>query len=329
MTQLDNQFGISDEVTYGTRVTPATFVDINSEGIEPQQNNRVSAGLRKSQRVQRSDRVSVAAKGANGPVQMDVAAQGLAKFLKHLFGAAPTTSQPDAVNNPDVYEHSFVLGDGAALSFSAQVGRPGTAGTVKPFDYLGGKIADGTITQAIDAYATLDLTCDFQAEENNQTLVASPTYPSEINLFHDGHLTITVNGTEFDSKTSSLKIDRQLALDRFFQRASTLKKPPIVQALIQPTGSLMGEFEDDTTHDLFVAGTPVAIVFDWVGEIIAGGDDTLNYELKFTMPACRLDGPKPTTKGPGILDADTPFTVLYNGTDQPITALLRTTDATA
>jgi hypothetical protein len=329
VTQLDNQFGIADESTYGTRVAASSFVDINSEGIEAQQNNRVSAGLRKGEKVQRSDRVSVAAKGANGPVQMDVAAQGLAKFLKHLFGAAPTTTQPDDVNNADVYEHVFVLGDGSALSFSAQVGRPGTGGTVKAFDYLGGKIADGTITQAIDAYATLDLTCDFQAEDDTQTLVAAPTYPSEIDLFHDGHLTITVDDTEFDSKTSSVKIDRQLALDRFFQRANTLKKPPIVQNLIVPTGSLMGEFEDDTTHDLFVAGTPVAIVFDWVGGVIAGGDGSLNYELKLTMPACRLDGPKPTTKGPGILDADTPFTVLYNGTDAPITALLRTTDETA
>jgi hypothetical protein len=329
VTQLDNQFGIADESTYGTRVAASSFIDINSEGIEAQQNNRVSAGLRKGQKVQRSERVSVAAKGANGPIQFDIPAQGLAKYLKHLFGAAPTITQPDAVNNPDVYEHVFVLGFGDTLSFTAQVGRPGTAGAVKAFDYLGGKIADGTFTQAIDAYATLDLTCDFQKEDDTQTLVASPAYPAEIDLFHDGHLDITVDGTGFASKTSSVKIDRQLALDRFFQQGSTLKKKPIVQGLMLPTGSLMGEFEDDTTHDLFVAGTPVEIVFDWVGDVIAGGDDTLNYELKLTMPACRLDGPKPTTKGPGILDADTPFTTLSDGTDEPITCLLRTTDATA
>jgi hypothetical protein len=65
-------------------------------------------------------------------------------------------------------------------------------------------------------------------------------------------------------------------------------------------------------------------VFDWVGPVI---EDALSFELELTMAACKLQGPKPKTGGPGVLDADTPFEVLYNGTDEPITALLRTTDS--
>jgi hypothetical protein len=137
---------------------------------------------------------------------------------------------------------------------------------------------------------------------------------------------VTVNGSAFFSKSMSLKIDRLLALDRFFQRTSTLKKEPLANALAGITGDLMGEFEDLTTFNLFKAGTIVPIVFTWTGPVIAAA---ITYGLVITLPACRLDGPKPVTKGPGILDADTPFTVLYNGAAEPITLKLTTTDTTA
>jgi hypothetical protein len=326
MTQLDNQLGMADETTFGTRVVPNYFNDFITESIARVQNNRVSAGLRKGQRVQRSELQSQANKGANGGVQFDLAFEGSAKWLKHLFGKDPVITQPAVGPDPTVYEMVFTLGDGAGKSFTTQVGRPGTAGAVKAFDYTGCKIADGTIATGIDAYTTLDVTVDAQAEDDTQTLVASPTYPASQTLLHDGYLSILVNGTAFLPKSSSLKIDRQLALDRFFQRASTLKKEQLVNALAALTGDLMGEFEDLTTFNLFKAGTIVPIVFDWVGPIIS---HAYAKQLTITLPACRLDGPKPVTKGPGILDADTPFTVLYNGTDEPITALLRGTDATA
>ena len=326
MSQLDNQLGISDEITYGTRVVPSYFTDFNNEAIARVQNNRTSAGLRKGQKVQRSDHQSQANKGANGVVQMDLAVEGSAKWLKYLFGKAPVVSQPSAIPDPTVYEMVFTLGDGAGMSFTSQVGRPGTAGAVKAFDYVGCKAADGTITTGLDAYTTLDVTVDAQAEDDTQTLVVSPTYPSAQNLLHDGILSITVNGTEFYAKSSSIKIDRLLDMARYFQRASTLKKEPLAAGVSPITGDLLGEFEDLTTADLFHNGTIVPIVFDWVGPVIS---NAFNRELKITLPACRLDGPKPVTKGPGILDADAPFTVLYDGTDEPITVLLRTTDATA
>lgn len=326
MTQLDNQFGITDEVTYGTRIAPAYFFDFNSEGLTRAQNNRVSTGLRKGQKAQRSDHQSQANKGASGPLSLDLAAQGVSKLIKHLFGKAPVLTQPNVGSAPTAWKHSYTLGDGAGMSFSSQVGRPGTGGSILPYDYTGCKIADGSFGQGLDDYATLDLTVDAQNEDVAQTLVAAPTYPATQTLFHDGLLSVTVNASAFMSKQSSVKIDRQLALDRFFQRTSTLKKEPLVNGLAALSGDLMGEFEDLTTYNLFKAGTIVAIVFDWVGPVIAG---PVNYELKITLPACRLDGPKPVTSKPGILDAATPFTILYDGTNEPITLDLVTTDATA
>lgn len=310
-TILDNQCGFADESVYATRVAPTRFLDFVSEGIARQQNFRQSAGLRKGQKTQRSGNQSAVNKGANGPLVLDVGLNGFGLILKHLFGKAGVKT------GTGPYVFTYTLGDGVGLSLTTQVGKPTPAGTVQPHDFLGCKFADGTISQALDAYAQLQLTVDANQDETNQAL-ATASYPAAQELLHDGQLTVTVNGTEFDSKTSSFKINRNLDLARYFMRSSTLKKEPIAQGLWPVTGSLDGEFLDYTTYTLFTGNTIVPIVFTWTGT---------TGSLAVTMPACRLEGPKPVTAKPGILDAPTPFSVLYDSTDEPITAVYTTTDS--
>lgn len=309
-TILDNQIGFADETTYGTRVAPTRFLDFVSEGIARQQNFRQSQGLRKGQKVLRSINQSAVNKGANGPLVMDLGLNGFGLILKHVFGAAPV------ITGTGPYVFTYTLGDGAGLSLTTQVGKPTPAGVVQPHDFLGCKFADATISQALDAYAQLQLTVDANADVTNQTL-ATASYPAAQELLHDGQLTITANGTEFDSKSSSLKIDRNLDLARYFMRSSTLKKEPLAQGLWPVTGSLEGEFLDFTTYTQFTGNTIMPIVFTWTG---ATGS------LAITMPSCRLEGPKPVTAKPGILDAPTPFSVVNGGTE-PITAVYTTTDS--
>lgn len=323
MTQLDNQIGYAEETVYGTRVVPVRFLEFNNESIARDQINRASAGLRKANKAARSDRQSQALKGAKGAVQHDLAWQGFSMLFKHLFGKSPALSQPSVGTAPTAWKHTHTLGDGVGLSLTTQVGRPGVTGPViQPFDYLGTKLDSGTIGQGLDGYATLDLTLDAQSEDNTQAL-ATAAYPATQGLIDDSMLTVSVNATGFFSKQSSVTIDRVLDVGRFGQRANTKKKEPVPSDQPKLTGSLDGEFEDMTTFNLYKAGTIVPIVFDWVGAIIGGA---ITYELKITLPACRLEGPQPTTKGPGILDAATPFTVLYDGATEPITLELTTTD---
>jgi hypothetical protein len=312
-TILDNQLGYAEEVTFGTRVAPTRFSDFVSEGIARQQNFRQSAGLRKGQKVQRSANQSAVNKGANGSLVVDLAFEGHGLLLKHLFGKAPV------VTGAGPYNMVYTLGDGVGLSLTMQVGKPGAATpiVVQPHDFLGCKIADGTFNQGLDGFMELQLTVDAQADVTNQTL-ATAAYPATQNLLNDGELTIMVNSVEFDPKSASVKIDRQLDMGRYFLRSNTLKKEPLAQGLAVVSGNLAGEFLDYTTYALFTGNTIVPITFTW----------TLGAEsLTLNMPACRLEGPKPVTAKAGILDAPTPFTVLYDGTNEPITATLVTTDS--
>jgi len=312
-TIVDNQIGFAEETTYGTRVAPTRFLEFVSEGIARQENFRTSAGLRKGRKVLRSVNQSALNKGAAGPIVMDLGLNGFSMILKHLFGKAPV------ITGTGPYIHTFTLSDGTGLSLTTQIGKPGSASpiVIQPHDFYGCKITDGTISQALDAYAQLQLGIDANQDVTNQTL-ATASYPAAQEFIHDGELSITVNSTAFNPKGASCKIDRNLDLGRYFARSSTLKKEPLVQGLSPVTGSFEGEFEDWTTYNLFTANTIVPIVFTWTGT---------TGSLVLTMPACRLEGPMPVTSKPGILDASTPFTVLYDGTNEPITAVYTTTDA--
>lgn len=322
MALYDQQLGASQEVTYGTRVVPSRFFEFVSEGIERQQENRESAGLRKGRRVQRYDRQSQSNKGASGPIVVEVGVMNAGFWLKNVLRKSPTIVQPDAVGAPNTYEHTYALGD-EALSMTVQVGRPSTDGTVRPFDYLGAVVSEATLSQELDAYATLGMTVDAQDAKSDQTLAAA-SYTVGQTYFHDGHFSVTVGGTPFHPSTADLTIDLALALERFFLRASTLKKQPIVADLAVITGSLQGEFESLTMYDRFTAGTIVTVVYDWVGDII---ESTYRYELKVTMPNCRIEQAGPTVGGPGILEQPVPFTVLWNAVTDPISVLYRTTQA--
>lgn len=312
-TILDNQIGFAEESTYGTRVVPTRFHEFASEGIARQVNFRTSTGLRKGVKVQRSALQTALNKGAAGPIALDLGLNGFSLLLKHLFGKAPV------ITGAGPYIHTHTLGDGVGLSLTTQIGKPGSATpiVVQPHDFLGCKITDGTISQALDQFAQLQLGVDANSDVTNQTL-ATASYPASQELLHDGQLAITVNGSAFNPKSASVKIDRNLNLSRFFMRASTLKKEPLPAGVAPVTGNLEGEFEDWTTYNLFIANTIIPIVFTWTGS---------TGSLVITMPACRLEGPKPVTSGPGILSAPTPFTVLWDATNEPITAVYTTTDA--
>lgn len=320
MSLFDNQIGFAEESTYGTRVVPTRFLEFDAESMKRRIERRTSSAMRKGVRVQRSDRQSAVQKGGGGEARFELANKGFGMLLKHAVGKAPALSQPAAGPDPTVWDQTFTLGDAAGLSLTTQVGRPKNDGTVQAFDYLGCKVPEWSIEQELDAYAKLSLSLDAREEKTDQSLAAA-SYPSAQTLFDDGMFTVTVNAVAFDSKRASLQASMGLLLERFFLGGG-LKKQPIAGEKAPISGALMGEFENLTAYNLFVAGTIVPIVYKWEGATISNDK---KFTLQITMPACRIDGETPETQQ-GILDAPTPFTVLYDGTAEPITILYRSTD---
>lgn len=319
---LAAQIGFAAETTYGTRVAPTRFLEFDDEGLKLIVERIESRGLRAGNQVLRSDRFVGNKKGASGPVTLDFLNKGMGLLVKHALGSA-TITQPDNVNSPTVYEHAHVIADMTGLMLTTQVGRPDVGGTVRPFDYVGCKVADWEIVQDLDELAKLILTLDARDEDRTQSL-ASASYPASAEPFHYGQCGITVAGSTFTPSRFSVRGSNGLKTDRHFLQSSTLKKEPLNADMRDIGGDLAGEFEALTAYERFVNGDVVAIVATWTGDII---EDAFNFKVVVNMPACRFDGETPVVGGPGVLEQPLPYKVLNNGTDEPITITITTSDS--
>jgi hypothetical protein len=321
MAIFDQQIGYGEEGTWGTRVVPTRFLEFNSEALDRNQDNREGGGLRVGKRVQRSDRQTQRNLGANGKVTHEVANKGYGMLLKHCFGKAPTIVVPTG----GVSEMTFTQGDAAGLGLSVQKGVGETSDRViKPFDYVGSKVATWSLSQKLDDYLMLEMDLDSQDEVTSFGL-ASASYPTTQKLYHDGMCSATVNAVQVFPSDLDLNVDNNLKLDRYSLRADTRKREPLAgDGLAVIKGVLNTEFESMTSYTQFQAGTIVPIVLTWAGAVISG---TYIDTIVITMPVCRIDGETPKIDGYGIVGQQLAFTALWDGTQEPITLLYRTADA--
>lgn len=323
MSIFDQQIGYAEESTWGTRVAPTRFLEFNSESLDRNQDNREGGGLRVGKRVQRSDRQTQRNLGANGKVMHEVANKGYGLLFKHAFAKTPSSTNPTG----GVFEYTFTMGDGLpGVGLSVQKGVGETSDRViKPFDYVGGKVASWSLSQKLDDYLMLELDLDFQDEVTSFGL-ASASYPTSAALFHDGMASATVNAVQVFPTSLDLNVDNQLKLDRFALRTDTRKREPLAgDGLATIKGVLDLEFETMTPYTQYQAGTIVPIVLTWTGAIITG---TYPAVVQITLPLCRIDGETPKIDGYGIVGQKVAFTALTDGTQEPITMLYRTSDAT-
>lgn len=136
-------FGVKDEVSWGTEVTPDRFFEIRSEGIQLQRQKIESQGLRSGRRnLNRSGIYSWYHKGAVGPVEMEWMTKGMAYWLEHMFGTSTTeVDTPVAGAN----RHTGTISTTTGKSFTAQVARD-----LQPFTYLGCKLASWELACELD-----------------------------------------------------------------------------------------------------------------------------------------------------------------------------------
>lgn len=128
-----------DETTFNTLVTVTRFLEFNSETLKRSIERIESTGLRPSRRVVREKQRQEARVAVNGDVTFDVNTNGFGLLLKHMLGEVEK-SQPNAGSNPTVYEYLGMVGALDAKSFTCQLARGDTSGTIRAFTYGGCKI---------------------------------------------------------------------------------------------------------------------------------------------------------------------------------------------
>ena len=322
MSGLLSQVGYGAESTYGTRVVPARFLEFTEEDVSLELEQLDSAGLRAGQTVLRSDRQATIRMGAAGSITHEFARLGMGLLLLHALGAVAITTPAGATLTR---RHTYTPGSLVGKFLTTQIGRPDTGGVVRPFDYVGCKVATFEINQSVGEYLTYTHELDAQDELTNQTLAVA-SYPWPNAIFHWGQCAVTVGGSDIDDVEFSLSGDNGLKRDRRFLRGSALKKEPIRQAMTGCEGTASGEVASFANYTSFVAGGAILpIVATWTSAaLIEAG---FPFKLTITLAACRAKGNTPNVGGPDVLEHEIEFDVLDDGVSPPVSIVLDTTDA--
>lgn len=318
-TGLAAQLGFVPETTYGTYAVPTVFPEFVSESMKLNIQRMESKGIRAGQSIARSNRRVLNRKGAGGDLVFEVAGEGFGKLFKHMGFA--TVAAPVAAGTG--YQQSLTLGDANGLSMTIQVGRPGVGGTIRPYSYLGSVFTDWEFTCDVDDFLMLKLGVDSRDESTADALATASVPEAELLTYLGG--VITVDGSAVDVTKFSLKGERKLKDDRYFVNGSSLKKAPLLNDLMAIGGSIEIEHDDLDLYDVYRSGADVAFTATFTGPEY---DTGFPFKVDITIPAIQIDGDTPNVEGADVVMQTVPFTVVDNGTDEPITLDYYTTDAT-
>jgi hypothetical protein len=330
---LASQIGIAAETTFGSPVTADHFIEFNKESINFTVDRMESKGLRASNRVLRSDRWVAGKKAVAGDVEAEIQTKGFGLLLKSALGGSTITTPSGATL---ARLHRYILADPYGQSYTLQVGRPDTSGTVNPFTYSGMKVSEFDLKNSLDGFVTGTWKWTGQTEAMQSGTspynaapytLASSSYAASTEILSWIGGTLNIAGSAVAVVTDfSLNVKTGIKSDRYTINSSRLIKEQIIADMTEITGQVSVEFSDLTAYQRFTAGTLAQIDVTWSGETVI--ESTTYPYLKVTMPKCRFDGNTPNVDGPGVLKVDLPFKALYDGTNEAITMDYLTSDTT-
>lgn len=316
---VDAQIGVKAEVAYGTYVAPDRFYELLSESLKLNVERIESASWRAGVPVVRASRRKAGARSVQGNLELEAPTKGLGVLLLHAFGAV-TSSQPDNVGSPTVWDHVFKLGGLKGKSLTVQVGRDDRSDVVQPFSYLGCKVSTMSLQCALNEILRVSFGFLGRDETTAQALAVASYLDSDVFTFVDGSLTI--EGTPVPIKEFSLELDNGFEADHAF--GSALSREPEEPAIRTITGNLDADFDGLTQYNLFTAGTVSTLVAKFESGII---EDAFKFTLQVTAEVM-FDGETPEVSGPTEIRLPLPYKVVAPAAGEPIEVLYRTSDTT-
>ena len=334
-TVLDAQFGIADETTYGTAVTPTRFFEVQSgDGFEYRPNRVQGMGMRPGSIGPRSARRVTTSFDYGASMNAEVLSKGFGKLFEKFTGGTPTVT---AVTGG--YQMVFTLG-GALKPFTGQLGVPriGSDGstTIDPFTGKGCTVGQFGFSMSNADILKASYSLDVQ-DMTTATALATATYSSGAHLFsfdgfsiYGGTYTaptttaLATGGTPLANVTD-FSIDVNRNVSGLEPKAGMGGKHGIpIPGLASVSGSVGIEYSDQVYRDAYLADTDLVLVGNFKGALLSGS----TYEMvQICLANIRLEGelPKPTGE---VTKASCGFTGMEDGTD-PLLQIVYVTSDTA
>lgn len=332
-TVLDAQFGIADESTYGTAVTPTRFYEVNpGDGFEYRPNRVQGTGMKVGAIGPRRSRRITPNGDYSASMNHDVLSKGFGLLFHKMFGGTPTVTSLTGA-----YQQVFTLG-GVLKPFTGQLGVPRISSdgstTVDPFTATGCTIPSFGFSMA--NADILKTKYDIDARDmTTATALATASYASGSNLFsfagcslYGGTYTaptttaLATGGTALANVTDfSVDVNRNADVARWLGGAAGKKAIPI-PGQAAATGSVGIEYSDTVYRDGYLADTDFVLVANFRSALITGA---IYETVQIAIANMRLDGelPKPTGE---TTKASCSFTALENDTNPLMQAVYISAD---
>ncbi len=328
MGAIKHQFGLAEESTYGTIVSPTRFLEFTPpESLERRHNVAGGAGIRPGSRYGRGSTRRITRQWAEGTVNFEVPTVGFGVFFEQLLGEV-ALSQPDAVNSPTVWLHTYTPtaagdSDTAATSLTLQKGLEKNDGTVQAFTYQGARVRG--INFSNDQDGLLMAAVDFLAQaETTATGLATASYTAPKGFtYSQGAVKVDAATIANVRSVPSLNIANNL-VPRFNMGNSGLSDRPLNRPLDTVTGNFQVEFANLTDfYNAYAADTSVEIVLEYVGDVITDDETEL---LRITLADGRFLGETPKIADTDIVVATVPFGAFDPSSGDAVTIEYQTTD---
>lgn len=363
---MGSTLALVEEVSYGTIVASPTwkFYEPNSTKPAKKKTTKQSSPLAGGRMVDETARRVVTERAGTLAAAFDVCSSGgftrMLNLLSSSYAAGAAGSQAAANGiwaagarlQPATpmfgYTHTF-RNSIAGRSASAQVGLPTTDGVLRQYDLLGMKptkfafdLKAGDILGLAtdwDARVMEDpvITASYEGYPNGagQTpyVQAAPSYVVAAPLhFAQSQIQIgtsTANASAaslIDGVTGiSLSVERKLNTGRQYHGNAGLKDEPITNDLVTITGTVNSDFVNKTYWaDAFYSDTPFSIIWTVAAGALLGTTPAIQFVLNNVF----LDDTSPAADGRDIINTAFPFKATFDLTNEPLSIIFQTADAT-
>lgn len=246
------------------------------------------------------------------------------------------------------YTHTF-RNNVAGRSVAMQAGIPTTDGVLRQYDLLGAKPTKYQWSIEKDSFLTVATDWDARVLEDplitsayqgflggaTQTPYsqATPSYVAG-SPFHWAQTQIQTGSSAAAASTAGAvdgvtklqwTVEHPLNVNRQYMGQAGLKDEQIVNNVYKITGTATSDFVNKSYWaDVFYSDTPISLIFTAAAGALSG-----------TVPAFQavfnnifLDKESPKVQNPDIVNTSFPFTATYDLSNEPLSIILQTTDAT-
>jgi hypothetical protein len=328
---IGSQWGFKKETTWGTAVTVDKFFEYNSETFNLDQTYYDGVGLRAGRTFGPQSRTKKTTRGVNGAVSLEMPYKlSGALFDQMVAGTITPVQQAASI----AYLSTFNVGASVPnKSATNQFNKPASSAGDTAFTYPGSVLTAASFSMATGGTLQGSMTWTAKDETTPATTpagaaLATASYAANNDIWTHVDTALTYGGSTVGGvKGVDLAWTQPYRDDRFFLDGSGTIAQPIPNGLATVTGTIHGEWFDNTWYAAFRSGAFATLVVTFAGPTAIAS--TFFPTIKFTMSAIQIRGTSPQVGGPDLIDADIPFVTKDDGTNPPLKVEYTSTEVAA